>query len=79
MATFGWSDPQLELKSFVFGKDQLGKDIIEYWPLAKVTPILRWFMMTFRMLTSLLPIISLLPGAKLAMIRGSTRLTNQTA
>jgi Protein of unknown function (DUF4065) len=36
-------DGQIELKSFVFGKDQLGKDIIESRPLAKVTPILRLF------------------------------------
>lgn len=36
-------DGQLELKSFFFGKDQSGKDIIEYRPLAKVTPVLRWF------------------------------------
>jgi len=63
-------DGQLELKSFFFGKDQLGKYIIEYRPLAKVTPVLRWFSdVTYHMLTSLSPIIGVLPGAKLAMIR----------
>lgn len=36
-------DGQIELKSFFFGKDQSGKEIIEYRPLAKVTPVLRWF------------------------------------
>ena len=36
-------DGHLELQSFFFGKDQYGKDIIEYRPLAKVTPVLRWF------------------------------------
>jgi hypothetical protein len=36
-------DGQLELMPFCFGKDQSGKDIIEYRPVAKVTPVLRWF------------------------------------
>lgn len=36
-------DGQLELNPFFFGIDQSGKDIIEYRPVAKVTPVLRWF------------------------------------
>jgi hypothetical protein len=36
-------DGQLELKPFSFGKDQSGKEIIEYRPLARAPPVLRLF------------------------------------